>query len=351
MDECGRRRAFGGMSRAPVETGRVSVRLLHMTTESRADQLLSSPLGRELLLNLIDRRDYTDWSAGHDWSTEPEVREAVRAAAARPPLPTNALDFLLALERRTFIFGFMGYEWLWRLTKSMTDELRPAAQDVVAAVAPYGWWEPVERTDQRLLLWDGQPEVVGDGIEALVRDGVERARAENEEGLARHRPRRGQRNVGAAWWSPLSFAPLTWTTRHVPPLPSVALLPFFDTFRPFEATGARVFALEIDPSAHVYEVNGPEDWRCLVEAFPMDVTGTHDGEWRRWGDVTGPWCLPDWSAVMERYDGVHVSVGSYVASCGLALPVGDAYTMLSAWVPDATFWLRDVAVDRRLLGR
>jgi hypothetical protein len=322
-----------------------------MATETRVDQLLSSPLGRELLLNLIDRRSCTDWSTGHEWSTEPEVREAVRAAAARPPLPTNTLDFLLALERTTFIFGFMGYEWLWRLTKSMTDELRPVAEDVVAAVAPYGWWEPVERTDQRLLLWDGQPEVVGAGIEALVRDGVERARAENEESSARHRPRRGQRNVGAAWWSPPSFAPLTWTTRHVPPLPSVALLPFFDTFRPFEPTGARVFALEIDPSAHVYEVNGPEDWRCLVEAFPMDVTGTHDGEWRRWGDVAGPWCLPDWSAVVERYDGVHVSVGGYVASCGLALRVGDAYTMLSAWIPDATFWLRDVAVDRRLLGR
>ncbi len=83
----------------------------------------------------------------------------------------------------------------------------------------------------------------------------------------------------------------------------------------------------------------------------MDVTGTHDGEWRRWGDVTGPWCLPDWEAVMERYDGVHVSVGGYIASCGLALGVGDAYTMLSAWTPDATFWLRDVAVERRLLGR
>ncbi len=280
------------------------------------------------------------------------MREAVRAVADRPPLPVNALDFLLALKRRTFTFGLMGYdERLWHLTESMAEELRPLAEDVVAAVAPYGWWEPVERSDQRLLLWDGQPEIVGDGIETFVREGVDRARAENEAGLVRHRPRRGKRNVGAAWWSAPGFAPLTWTTRNVPPLPSSALLAFFDTFRPFEPTGARVFALEIDPSARVYEVNEPEDWRRLVGEFPMDVTGTHDGEWRRWGDVTGPWSLPDWEAVTERYDGVHVSVGGYVASCGLALRVGNAYTMLSAWIPDATFWLRDVAVDRRLLGR
>ena len=298
-----------------------------MATETRVAQLLSSPLGRELLLNLVDRRSYTDWSAGHDWSTESDVREAMRAVADRPPLPANSLDFLLALERRTFTFGFTGNEWLWRLTESMADQLRLVAEDVAAAVAPYGWWEPVERSDQRLLLWDGQPEVVGDGIETLVREGVDRARVENEEGLARQRPRHGQRNVGAAWWSAPDFAPLTWTTRYVPPLPSSALLAFFDTFRPFEPSSARVFVLDFDPSARVYEVNEPEDWRRLVGAFPMDVTGTHDGEWRRWGGVTGPWCLPDWEAVMERYDGVHVSVGGYVASCGLALGVGDAHAL------------------------
>lgn len=45
------------------------------------------------------------------------------------------------------------------------------------------------------------------------------------------------------------------------------------------------------------------------------------------------------------------TVGGYVASSGVALPVGDAYTMLSGWIPDATLWLHDVAVARRLLGR
>lgn len=98
-----------------------------MATETRVGQLLSSPLGRELLLNLVDRRSHTDWSAGHDCPTDSDVREAVRSVVDRPPLPANALEFLLALERRTFIFGFMGYEWLWRLTESVADQLRPVA--------------------------------------------------------------------------------------------------------------------------------------------------------------------------------------------------------------------------------
>lgn len=63
----------------------------------------------------------------------------------------------------------------------------------------------------------------------------------------------------------------------------------------------------------------PADWQDLVARFPRDVTGTHDGQWRYWGGVPGPWRLPDWEQVMGHYDGVHVSIGAAVASCGVAL--------------------------------
>ena len=46
----------------------------------------------------------------------------------------------------------------------------------------------------------------------------------------------------------------------------------------------------------------------------------------------------------------HVTAGGYVASCGFALEVGAGYTMLSGWIPDAILRLREVALDRRLLG-
>jgi hypothetical protein len=126
---------------------------------------------------------------------------------------------------------------------------------------------------------------------------------------------------------------------------------FIDTLWPFEETAVTVWSLKIAHDARVLEITGPAAWQALVASFPRDVTGTHDGEWRYWGGVPGPWRLPDWELVMEHYDGVHVTVGGFLASCGLALPVGDGYTMLVGWIPGAALWLRDMAILSRPLGR
>jgi hypothetical protein len=42
----------------------------------------------------------------------------------------------------------------------------------------------------------------------------------------------------------------------------------------------------------------------------MDATGTHDGEWRCWGGVRGPWLLPDWEKVARDSAGRPVEVRS-----------------------------------------
>ena len=317
----------------------------------RVDQLLASPLGRQFALRLVDpRAELTLGGMSKD-----EAKRAIRTAAIARVAPTDGLGLLAGLARETHQFGLSGDDkWLWSLTEQAREALRPVAESLVAEGEPLGWWAPVDRTDQRFLAWDDLPEIGTGGIEGLVREHAGRARHENSERLARprRRPRRKRhhRRMGATWWSAPGFAPLTWTTGAVPPLPTTALLGFIDTFEPFEPTGASVFSLEIDPSARVYEVTEPEDWRRLVERFPEDVTGTHDGEWREWGGVTGPWVLPNWEEVMAHCDGVHVTVGGYLTSCGCAIPVGDAYTMLSGWIPDATLWLRDVAVARQLVG-
>ena len=99
------------------------------------------------------------------------------------------------------------------------------------------------------------------------------------------------------------------------------------------------------------EIAGPADWQALVSAFPEDVTGTHAGEWRARSGLPGPWRLPDWRQVMEHYDGVHLTIGGYLACGGLALPAGGGHTMLTGWIPDATIWLRDVTTGHRRLGQ
>jgi hypothetical protein len=178
-------------------------------------------------------------------------------------------------------------------------------------------------------------------------------RAENADGLRRRRPeeRPGVR-IGACWWSPPGFAPQAWTTTEVNGLPAAGLCDFFDTYLPpRDVTGAVVRAVQIDPRSRVLEITGPADWQALVARFPRDVTGTHDGEWRYWGGVPGPWRLPDWEQVMGRYDGVHVSIGAAVASCGVPLPAAGGYTMLAAWTPGATLWLRDMTTATHRLAR
>ena len=348
---------------------------------SRADLLLDSPLGRQFLAGflgfefgqeLLDqlglgqvpgtvaltaggvqhrapgrRRRWQD-VAPHEAGAV--IRAAVAQGEWRGLLGLDEVMLLAALADDTF--GFGEDEAVQALTALAKQELRPVAGALVSAPGTRRWWEPVVRGDQRFLEWDDGPHPAGPAVEQAVRDSMREERAENAKGLKqrRRRERRGTR-IGAVWWSAPDFAAQTWTTGAFGDVPAIALGHFIDTFTPFEETGATVWSLQIAPQARVLEIRAPADWQALVLSFPRDVTGTHDGEWRYWGGVPGPWRLPAWEQVMEHYDGVHVTIGGYVASCGLALPAGDGYTMLAGWIPDATLWLRDVTAGHRRLGR
>ena len=286
-----------------------------------------------------------------------EARAVVGAAVSRGEwrelAERDELGLLGDLADTTFGFGFGGGdEAVWGLTALAKEELRPVAEALVTAPGAAKWWEPVALSDQRFLEWDDCPRVTGPAVEQAVRDGMRAERAENAEGLRRARPReRPGTRIGAYWWSAPDFAQLTWTTSAAGDIPAAAFGHFVDTFWPFEETGVTVWSLQMAPAARVLEITEPAEWQKLVARFPRDVTGTHDGEWRNWGGVPGPWRLPDWELVMEHYDAVHVTVGGYLASCGLALPVGDGYTMLAGWIPGAAVWLRDLTVVSRPLGR
>jgi hypothetical protein len=348
------------------------------------DLVLESPLGRQFLADWLgsgfERSLFEELGlgkvpgtvmlrspgAGHqhprrrrEWQeVEPaEVRALIGAAVRRGEwrefLESDEVSLLADLAGCTFSFGFGGGdEAVWGLTALAKEELRPVAEALVAAPGVATWWEPTALTDQRFLDWDDYPRVTGPAVEQAIRGGMRAERAENEDRrlLPRLQEHPGTR-IGAYWWSAPQFAPLTWTTSAAGDIPAIALGHFIDTLRPFEETGATVWSLQIAPHARVLEITGPAEWQALVARFPRDVTGTHDGEWRYWGGVPGPWLLPDWELVMEHYDGVHVTIGGYLAACGLALPVGDGYTMLAGWIPGATLWLRDLATVSRPLGR
>ena len=106
-----------------------------------------------------------------------------------------------------------------------------------------------------------------------------------------------------------------------------------------DRANVQVWKVAIPNGARIYEVHSPQDWVHLVERFPKLRTNPDRTNWLRWTGCLGPWLVPDWKAVAEHFDGVHVSVGGHLAAAYTALPIGDHFTMLSGWHPDSTFWI------------
>lgn len=286
--------------------------------------------------------------------TPDEVRAVVGAAVARGEwrglLDLDEFGLLAAVAgaHPGFGSGIAEDEGTLALLALARQELRPVAGALVSAPAARRWWAPVARADQRFLEWDDWPRLTGPAVQWAVRDSMTTARTENARGL-----RWAQQHGAPArdcWWSVPEFAVQSMTTGGFGDLSAIALARFEDLFTPLEETGATVWSVRIAPQAQVMEIAGPADWQALVSTFPQDVTGTHDGEWRARSGLAGPWRLPDWEQVMEHCDGVHLTIGGYLACGGQVLPAGGGYTMLSGSIPDATLWLRDVTTGQRRLG-
>lgn len=121
--------------------------------------------------------------------------------------------------------------------------------------------------------------------------------------------------------------------------------------------------LPVRDDARVWEIEHPGDWVRLVETFPRVATGPHFG-WelpgpnQHQGELSrlvalpgqhaarveiGPHVIPDWSAVAERYDGVHLSWAGFLTAEGYVADLADGgVTMLRYWGSERTLWLHDV---------
>jgi hypothetical protein len=106
-----------------------------------------------------------------------------------------------------------------------------------------------------------------------------------------------------------------------------------------DRANVQVWKVAIPTNAEIYEVHSPQDWVHLVERFPKLRTYPDLANWLRWTGCSGPWLVPDWKAVAEQFDGVHVSIGGHLSTAYTAWPVGDHFTILSGWHPDSTFWI------------
>jgi hypothetical protein len=276
------------------------------------DALLKGRLGRLLLDEL-----------GEEPAEGETIAEAVQRAARHPgPWFTDPAALLRAVAAAagTWAFDSQGAELDRQLTAE-AESLRPLAELVAQAPAA-GWWlEPVAREHQRWLGCTHHP--------TLAR-GEAAAEAVRTAGY-----------IGAWWSGPLGDT--VWTSRgdlDLNGLPAVGLACAED---PFGEEDFDVWALQADPRARVYEVNAPSDWARLAGTYPLAIEVSQ--EWERWTGREGPWVKPDWPAVAQDWDGVHVSIGGYLTTVGQA--IGD--TLLAGWDADQTLWLRDVFTDVRPL--
>jgi hypothetical protein len=281
-----------------------------MTEAVNPDALLSGRLGRAMLARL----DGTPLGG--------------RLLHDIPPDDPLALLLPVAEVAGEWAFG-SGWEDVTEDDATATARLRPLAEAVAAAPGAGWWWQPVQRAHQRWLGCQHHPTL---------------ARGEAVTRAAATQTRPGQ------WWSgPVGDS--VWTSRgDIAGLPAVALACAED---PFGAEDFDIWALTVRDGARVYEVHGPADWARLAQTYRRDVTAARGNDvWDRWaGAKPGRrWILPDWSAVADDWDGVHVSVAGYLSTGGSAISAGAASdTLLAGWDADQTLWLRDVFTDVRPL--
>lgn len=132
-----------------------------------------------------------------------------------------------------------------------------------------------------------------------------------------------------------------WTSTAFPDLAGVWL-----TGEPLDwdggpPPGSTAWRVRPSPSARCFEIGSRADWVALCEAFPEDTTAFYrqhlDNSALHWEP---PFVTPDWNAVREAYDAVHLQWAGFVDASDEVVPVLDGTTALCGWGSESTIWLR-----------
>jgi hypothetical protein len=319
-----------------------------------AASLVEGPRGRYVCLSIAHQLHQPVWSAWLQASWHPSntrARDALRAVANEvDAAPVRAwsdpLAFVPALDAS--VSEAMGWQEPHeddRLTAdpSVEEALRPIAAAIAESPAAAWWDSPIDLSGLRCTSRYEErfpattPSLVGaaDALHEWRRDEV----TENED-ARRNRPDDPRANWSGHWWSTPSTAGVPSTTRRIASVGSVNLLWEEDSMGQRDAIVQPVHPTRT-PS--VYEIDEPAAWVELVRRYPLDVTWSRRHDWYRVTGRDGPWVIPDWEAVSNDWDAVHLSVLGYLRTATRALPVDHTRaTMLAGWDPDQSWWLTDV---------
>lgn len=330
-----------------------------MVVGDRIEELVGAPLGRAVVAELVGldvRRlaaqggidlggvrylsvasparppdvprpwDAGSLSAGRVRSIRQEVGQAVHERAGRwlPPAPLgicspgDVVDLLRRVGEVTENIAFgAASQWLAvaPVLDQISEQLRPAAAELVAHPATAWWWSPAPLGAQR---WCGPPPAPDPG-EAW------RTGAEDSVDHAGH------------WWVSPERAMVT--TRATPDGACV-YAHCREGHTSYAEPGTEVIApVSGIERARVYEVTTAADWVDLVQAYPRPTPAADHAQWSQWSGHHGSWWLPHWARCAQEWDAVHISIGAYLTSAYRALPTRDGATFLAGWDPDQSAWL------------
>ncbi|MGJ0183743.1 hypothetical protein [Corynebacterium glyciniphilum] len=287
--------------------------------------------------------------------TPERVAEQIRRTTLLPPDPALLLAALTAsVESAAYWRHPVGQDVLANVS-SVREALKKAAR-LIAESSDTRWWStPADLADQWFVYWGNSSEPAPstqrrglsdcDFLEKLTSWRIDQKRMEEKyRRSATESPLSGS---GGAWW----------TTPPAPAIPSTRIFPGTDMPAgvPLQEDRfgdmAHAFSYTPPPNPRIYEINEPADWVRLCDEFPLDQTYTLRREWFRVTGRDGRWIVPDWSAVAEKWEAVHLTVAGYLRTATRAVPVGappdgnlspaPAETMMAGWSPDETWWFRE----------
>lgn len=91
------------------------------------------------------------------------------------------------------------------------------------------------------------------------------------------------------------------------------------------------WSMRLLEEVRVFEIHGPSDWHNLCDRYPVK-----DRQGR---------LVPNWGAVAEDWDGVHLSLGGLLITEQNRYESPSGWTMLDFWHAEQTYWLRALKTE------
>lgn len=235
------------------------------------------------------------------------------------------------------------------------DDREIAADELTALLAPVAefihtsshgnWWATaLDRTAQARVcfLRDGRQNPTPEMNSAVgLREWHADTDRSNEQ-MRRQRFEGGEAlwaMTSGTWWTPPISSRVVSTTRIRESLGPVGLWLDEDFGGEHRARSWRVHPAD---DLRVFEIDGPVAWADLVARYPLNVTYARGANWQQATGRDGAWLLPDWTAMSDDYDAVHLTVSGYLTTSGRTVFIDSQHaSLIAGWAPDECFWLTD----------